>query len=75
MKSILMSHMMVINNPKTVHKICYELILMTFIFNIKNHIIMGEPHCVTLLSYQLSNFLTLDIILTSFGHFHIFWTF
>ena len=36
MMSILRLHMMVIKNPQNVQKISYQLILMTFICNIKN---------------------------------------
>ena len=46
MKSILMSYMMVIKNPQNACKICFQPVLMTFMYDIKIHIIMDEAHCV-----------------------------
>ena len=46
MKSILMSHMMVIQNPQNVHKVYFEIILMTFLCDIWIGLIVCESHCV-----------------------------
>ena len=76
MRSILMSHIMVIKNPQNVHKICLQLVLMTFICDIKIGIIMYEPHCVQLLFCEplYSSCLTFWH-LTAFWQFDIFLTF
>ena len=77
--SILMSHMMVTKDPQYVHKKCFWTILVTFIFDIKIDINMCEPHYVNFFFFFWTSsivcvfdFLTFDIILTSFWHFDIF---
>ena len=40
------THMMAIRSPQNVHKICFLVILMTFICDVKNYHTMPEPHCV-----------------------------
>ena len=55
MKSILMPHVMAIKNPQMVQEICFLPMLMTFICDIKIHIIISEPHCVKFFVNPLSN--------------------
>ena len=75
-----MSNMMVTKNPQNVHRKCFWIILVTFIFDVKTDINMCEPHYVNLFFLWTSSivyvfdFLTFDIFLTFWHLFNIFFS-